>query len=132
MARFTYRCPLRWSDLDAFGHVNNARFLTLYEEARVALFFNVAKESGMVFEEGVVIARHEIDYKRPVDYVESVRVEMWVGEISNSSFTILYEMFDEDALVSSAKSVAVMYDLEARRPRRVRAEEREYLETWQG
>ncbi|WP_414715156.1 acyl-CoA thioesterase [Stackebrandtia sp.] len=132
MSRFTYRCPVRWSDLDAFGHLNNVRYLTLYEEARVALFFNVAKESGMAFEEGVVVARHEIDYKRTVDYTESVRVEMWIGEISNSSFTIEYEMFDDDILVSAAKTVAVMYDLESKRPRRVRPEEREYLETWRG
>ena len=131
MARFSHRCPLRWSDLDAFGHVNNSRFLTLYEEARVALFFNVAKESGMSFEEGVVVARHEIDYKRVLDYTETVRIQMWIGDISNSSFTIEYEMYDEDRLVSTAKTVAVMYDLEQRRPRRVRPAEREYLETWQ-
>lgn len=132
MARFVYQCPVRWSDLDAFGHVNNSRFLTLYEEARVALFFNAAKESDLAFEQGVVVARHEIDYKRPLDYRESVRVEMWIGEISNSSITIHYEMYDEDTLVSTAKTIAVMYDLAARRPRRVRTEEREYLETWQG
>ena len=35
--RFAYECPLRWSDMDAYGHLNNSRFLTLYEEARAAL-----------------------------------------------------------------------------------------------
>ena len=35
--KYVYECALRWSDMDAYGHVNNARFLTLYEEARVAL-----------------------------------------------------------------------------------------------
>ena len=131
MARFHYECPVRWSDMDAFGHVNNARFLTLYEEARVALFFNVAKANGMVFEEGVVVARQEIDYKKPVGYVPTVRIEMWVGEIRNSSFEICYEMFNEDELVSTAKTVAVLYDLAERRPRRVNEDERKYLESWQ-
>ena len=67
--RYIYECPLRWSDLDVFGHVNNALFLTLYEEARVALFFVGARETGLTsFEEGIVIARHEIDYLRQVDH----------------------------------------------------------------
>jgi acyl-CoA thioester hydrolase len=38
--------PVRWSDMDAYGHVNNARFLTLYEEARVAMFFVGAASTG--------------------------------------------------------------------------------------
>ena len=37
--RFIHEVAVRWSDMDAYGHVNNARFLTLYEEARVAMFF---------------------------------------------------------------------------------------------
>ena len=63
--RFVYDCPVRWSDMDAFGHINNARFLTLYEEARIALMFTAAREHGLTsFEEGVVIARHEVDEQR--------------------------------------------------------------------
>src|SRR6185369_12177279 len=69
VGRFTYRCALRWSDMDAYGHVNNARFLTLYEEARVALMFTAARDAGLTsFEDGIVISRHEVDYLRPVDY----------------------------------------------------------------
>ena len=45
--RYVYESPLRWSDMDAYGHVNNARFLTLYEEARVALFFLGARQMGL-------------------------------------------------------------------------------------
>ena len=57
--RYVFDCPLRWSDLDAYGHVNNARFLTLYEEARVALMFNYARAQGLTsFEAGVVVSRH--------------------------------------------------------------------------
>ena len=79
--RFVYHCALRWSDLDAYGHVNNARFLTLYEEARVALMF-VARARGRAstsFEEGVVIARHEVDYLRPVDYGDDRCTDRAVG-----------------------------------------------------
>jgi len=87
--RYVYECPVRWSDLDVFGHVNNARVLTLLEEARVAMMFVDAREAGLTsFEEGVVIFRHEIDYLRPIDYGRGVRVEMWIEELRPSRFTV--------------------------------------------
>ncbi|MFI6762374.1 acyl-CoA thioesterase [Micromonospora sp. NPDC050417] len=136
-ARYVYHCALRWSDLDAYGHVNNARFLTLYEEARVALMFVGGRAWGVgSFAEGVVIARHEVDYLRPVDYAlgrataeqaPTVRVELWVEEIRASRFTIGYELFDGDVLASRARSVLVPYDLEQGQPRRLSADERAFL-----
>ena len=132
MGRFHYPCPLRWSDLDAFGHVNNSRFLTLYEEARVALMFVEARKAGVVgFEEGVVVSRHEVDYLRPVDYTDPVHIELWIEEIRASRFTIAYELFDGADLASRARTVCVPFDLAAGRPRRMSAAEREFLEPWQ-
>src|SRR5262247_1777309 len=98
--------------MDVFGHVNNARFLTLYEEARVAMMFKGAREAGLTsFEDGIVISRHEVDYLRPVDYGDPVHIEMWVEEIRPSRFTIVYELFDDGAVASRARSVCVPYDL---------------------
>jgi acyl-CoA thioester hydrolase len=134
VARYHYDCPLRWSDLDAYGHVNNARFLTLYEEARVALMFTGARSGGLTsLESGVVIARHEIDYVRPVDYNGSptVRIEMWVEEIRAAQFALGYELFDGERLASRARSVCVPFDLERQRPRRLTEAEREFLRPWQ-
>lgn len=129
--RFVYECPVRWSDLDAFGHVNNARFLTLFEEARVALMFVGGKEAGLTsFEEGIVIHRHEVDYLRPVDYGPVVRIEMWVSEMRASRFTVSYELFDGDQLASRAKSVCVPFDLVTQRPRRLSDAERAFLTPW--
>jgi len=129
--RFIFECPLRWSDLDVYGHVNNARFLTLYEEARVALMFVGARERGITsFEEGIVIARHEVDYLRPVDYTDPVRIELWVAELRPSRFVIAYELFDRDAVASRARSVCVPFDLAAGRPRRLSDAEREFLRPW--
>src|SRR5262245_28955709 len=129
--RFVYACPLRWSDMDAYGHVNNARFLTLYEEARVCLMFTRAREEGLTsFEAGVVISRHEIDYLRPVDYGADARIEMWVEEIRSSRFTICYELFDGETLASQARSVLVPFDLGNKRPRRLTGPERAFLEEW--
>jgi acyl-CoA thioester hydrolase len=136
-ARYVYHCTLRWSDLDAYGHVNNARFLTLYEEARVALMFVGGRAWGLSsFADGVVIRRHEIDYLRPVDYAlgratadqaPTVRIEMWVEEIRPSRFTIGYELFDGGVLASRARSVLVPFDLDRQAPRRLTDDERSFL-----
>lgn len=140
MARYVFSCPLRWSDLDAYGHVNNARFLTLYEEARVALMFTLASEEGVTsFGTGVVVSRHEIDYLRPVDYgpppprssaPPGVTIEMWVEEIMASRFTLGYELFDGGVLAGRARSVLVPFDLAAGRPRRMTGAEQSFLSVW--
>jgi len=129
--KYIHHSPLRWSDMDAYGHVNNARFLTLYEEARVALFFTGARQMGLTsFEDGIVIARHEIDYVRPVDYGDPVRIEMWVEEIRHSRFTIAYELIDREVVASRARSVCVPFNLEFQRPRRISEAERAFLAEW--
>ena len=130
--RFAYDAALRWSDMDAYGHVNNARFLTLYEEARVALFFVAAREARVSFEQGIVIARHEIDYLRPVDYGDAVRIEMWVDEIRAGRFTVAYELFDGHEVANRARTICVPFDLAVGRPRRLTDAERDFLAPWQG
>ena len=122
---------VRWSDLDAYGHVNNARFLTLYEEARVALFFTGARALGLTsFEDGIVIARHEIDYLRPVDFTEQVRIELWISALRAAQFTLDYQLFDGDVLASRAKSVCVPYNLAQAHPRRLTEAERDFLKPY--
>jgi acyl-CoA thioester hydrolase len=133
LARFTHQVALRWSDMDVFGHVNNARFLTLYEEARVALMFTGAREAGLSsLEAGVVIYRHEIDYLRPVDYSEPARIDLWISEIRPSRFVVDYEFFADERLAGRAKSVCVPFDVATGRPRRLSDDERKYLEPWRG
>jgi acyl-CoA thioester hydrolase len=114
--------------MDVYGHVNNARFLTLYEEARVAMMFVVAREVGITsLEEGVIIVRHEIDYLRPVDYGDPVRIESWIEDIRASRFTVAYELFDSDVVASRARSVCAPYNLREQRPRRLSEAERSFL-----
>ena len=117
--------------MDVYGHVNNARFLTLYEEARVAMFFTGAREHGLTsFEEGIVISRHEVDYVRPVDHGHPVRIEMWVSELRVGRFVVSYELFDEGVLAGRAKSWCVPYNLAEGFPRRLSDAEREFLEPY--
>src|SRR5690606_654054 len=112
--------------MDAYGHVNNVVFLRYLEEARIDFLFRPDKD----FQQGSVVARHEIDYKRQlVHRHHPVDVELWVTEIRAASFTIAYEVKDDQIYVR-ASTVIVPFDFEAQRPRRITAEEREFLEQY--
>jgi len=130
MARHIFRCPLRWADMDAFGHVNNAVFLRYLEEARIDFMFRLAPgEEGVSFPGGTVVARHEIDYLRPlVHRHEPITVETWVSGITAASMTVKYEVKDEETLYARASTIVVPYNLAEQRPRRITAEEKEFLE----
>ncbi|MEU6080770.1 thioesterase family protein [Streptomyces sp. NPDC047108] len=130
MARHVYSCPLRWSDMDAFGHVNNVVFLRYLEEARIDFMFRLARlDDSPSFTGGSVVARHEIDYLRPlVHRHEPVIVETWVTKVGAASLNVSYEIKDEEQVYVRASTTVVPYDLERGRPRRITAEERVFLE----
>lgn len=118
--------------MDAFGHVNNAVFVRYLEEARIDFMWRSgAGESGASFSGGSVVARHEIDYVRPlVHRYTPVTVELWVTRIGAASLTIAYEIKDEETVYVRASTVVVPYDLAEGRPRRITAEEKSFLQQY--
>ncbi|WSQ09288.1 acyl-CoA thioesterase [Streptomyces sp. NBC_01231] len=125
--RHIYRCPLRWADMDAYGHVNNVVFLRYLEEARIDFLHRPDKD----FQQGSVVARHEIDYKRQLVHRHApVDIELWVTQIRAASFTLTFEVKDPDQVYVQASTMIVPFDFEAQRPRRITAEEREFLEEY--
>jgi acyl-CoA thioester hydrolase len=127
-----FRCAMRWGDMDAYGHVNNVAYLSYLEEARVDMLFTLGAEQGVTaLSDGVLVARHQIEYKRPLVYhPRGVAIDLWVGQIKPVSFEIRYHVHDEDVLFATASSLLVPYDLEAERPRRLTPEERSFLERY--
>ena len=124
MARFVHEVHMRWSDMDAYRHINNSAYLAYLEQARVAMFFD--RQDG--FSDGTIISRHEIDYLRPVVYhPEPLRLELWVETIRGASFTVRYEVFDGDVLAARASTICVAFDFTIDRPRRITEEERGLL-----
>jgi acyl-CoA thioester hydrolase len=116
---------MRWSDMDAYRHINNSAYLQYLEQARVAMFFDRNDDS---FSSGTVIGRHEIDYLRPIVYhPEPLRVEMWVENVRGAQFTVRYEVLDQGRLVARAATVCVTFDFGSDRPRRLTDEERAVL-----
>ena len=113
--------------MDAYGHVNNVVFLRYLEEARIDFLFRPDKD----FKQGSVVARHEIDYKRQLVHRHApVDIELWVTQIRAASFTITYEVKDPDQVYVTASTVIVPFDFEQQRPRRITAEERDFLESY--
>jgi acyl-CoA thioester hydrolase len=116
MSRYVTQVRVRWSDLDAFGHVNNARTVTLLEEARVDWLFTDATRHGVNrITEGIVVAHLEIDYKRPIGMKLPVTVSMGVTKLGVASFAIDYVLSQAGATAATA------------RPRRMDERERTYL-----
>lgn len=86
--------PVRWSDVDLFGHVNNAAFLRFLDDARFATFPRMGVDvAGAVTEAVLVVVKHEIDYLAAVPFTsEPVTVEVWVSRIGTSSVDFGYEV----------------------------------------
>ena len=136
MARFVAQVPMRWTDQDAYRHVNHAKAVTLLEEARVAMVFAAAAAEGVGgFGAGLLVVALHVDYRRQIPWQsDGLRVVMGVDEVRAASFRISYEMHDgpdeADAVAVCAWTRMATYDLDVERPRRLSAPEREFLLRW--
>ncbi len=133
-AAFRYDVIVRWSDEDRLGHVNNSRYLTFTEDARLAWLSGSPAGAG-----GVILARSEIDFRFPVHFVAGGRlvVQTAVCSIGRSSLRIRQDiLWPEDseragAAVARTQHVLVCYDYPRGVPRPWTDVEREWLSRWQ-
>jgi acyl-CoA thioester hydrolase len=123
---FSNSVALRFSDTDAMGHVNHARFLSYLEDSRVAFLVKLGNEAA--FAPGLIVARVEIDYLKPIMLAaEPVQVELWVEHIGNKSFTLGYEISHHGEVVARSKSVIVAFDYTEQKSRSLSDPERAAL-----
>ena len=141
---------LRWSDLDAYAHVNNAEMLRLLEEARIQAFWvndEAAGAAGTAPLDGAargtavldgrpgaatltLIARLEIEYLAPIPYLrEPIDVQLWIGKLGGASLDVCYEVRgpvgqDPQRLYARATTTIVLVDAATERPRKINAVER--------
>jgi acyl-CoA thioester hydrolase len=141
---------LRWSDLDAYGHVNNAAIFGLLEEARIHAFwagdktFTGASDNAApvtrIFRGGpdadtiTLIARQQAEYLAPIPYLrDPLDVEMWIGSLGGASMDVCYEIFSPTGvtprvLFARALTTIVVIDAAAQKPRRITDSERAVIE----
>ena len=120
---------VRWADLDAFGHINNAVYLTYAQEARADMTWYSRVERGLtpLFKD-MVVARAELDFVEAI-YEGGVELDVaiWVARIGNSSFELGYEMSRNGILHARAKTVQVAVSMETFKSRPINEIEREFL-----
>ncbi|ACY17663.1 acyl-CoA thioesterase [Haliangium ochraceum] len=108
--------PITWGQMDAFGHVNNTVYFRMFEEARIQLF----REVGIATRTpnggfSAILAATQCQFRRPMEYPDTARVETGVSRIGSSSFTLLYRVHSEAQaqLAAEGDSVVVWYDYAA-------------------
>jgi acyl-CoA thioester hydrolase len=105
---------VRWSDVDAYRHVNNVKYVEYFQEARIRYFMHL-HEHGDQFGQ-VVVARSDVDYRRPVFFrMTPYDVHSWVSHVGRSSFVVAAEIRDGDELLASSRTVLVGFDSAAQR-----------------
>jgi acyl-CoA thioester hydrolase len=129
VTRHRYRSPIRWGDLDAQGHVNNAAFLDHLQEARVDWLLAGPPQMSHLLEAGVLVVSHQVEYLAPVGYGEEpLLVELWADSVGASRFTIAYDVWDGDVLAARARTGATPFDLAGGGLRRLDPGERTALQ----
>lgn len=140
---------LRWSDLDAYGHVNNAAMFGLLEEARIHAFWRSEADGASaggedvpatrIFEGGpsaetfTLIARQQAEYLAPIPYLrDPLDIELWIGHVGGASMDVYYEIYSPAevtprVLFARAVTTIVVIDAATERPRRISDDERQVI-----
>jgi len=112
---FEYEIDVRFRDCDAFGHVNNAVYLTYLEQARVEAWHHLHGTGGLP--KDLILARIEIDYRAPATLGDRLVVRLRVANVGTKSFTLDCEIENVRTrqMIAIARTVQVMYDYGAAR-----------------
>mgnify|MGYP001949533082 FL=1 len=113
------RVPItvRWRDMDAMGHVNNAKYVSYLEEARVRWMQGVPGVS-MSDRIAPVVAATNVNYRAPIVWPNDIVVELFVERVGNISVTIghrILDQKDERILYSDGNVVVVWMDTQTGR-----------------
>lgn len=105
---------VRWRDLDAFNHVNNSKYLSYLEEARLRWMLGVPGQ-GLDDDVAPVVAAAHLNYKRPIEWPAEIAIELFVERLGNTSVSIGHRIAaaaDRDTLYCDGYVVMVWIDRE--------------------
>lgn len=106
---------VRWGEMDALGHVNNAVYFRYFEDVRLAYFERLGFRSVVAGEKiGPILAQIDCSFRRPVVYPDTLTIGAWVSKIGNTSLQLQYEIYSrrQQTVVATGSSVVVMMDYE--------------------
>lgn len=121
------RLQVRWGDMDALGHVNNAEYLRYFEQSRIAWLEGLGYPVSGVGT-GPILAKVSVTYLKPIEYPNEIEIRLYAGKVGNSSFTLLSDIVngrDATERFTEGEFVTVWLDNAAARsvrfPDRIRA-----------
>ncbi|WP_175940070.1 thioesterase family protein [Caballeronia sp. BCC1704] len=94
---FEMSMPIRWGDMDAFGHVNNTVYFRYMEQVRISWFEQIGAAGGNGEGQGPVIVNASMEFLRQLHYPGDVIARMSVGKPGRSSFDTHFELYRADA-----------------------------------
>ena len=118
MEGYKHKTPIqiRFKDVDAFKHVNNANHFTYLELARVKYFDDVAGQDMNWSKQGIILANAKVDYTLPILFKDTIFIYTKCSRIGNKSFDLAYKIIKEEngkeILMAEASTVLVCYDYE--------------------
>ena len=134
-APYVYTCPVRFSDVDAYRHVNNVKYFEYFQEARIAMMTTMAGDRGQGEQDrpgaapmSVVVAQVDVDYRTPLFFREEpYAVACWIGDLGRTSFVVCAEIHDGEKVLSRSRTVMVAFDPATGRARPLADRERAML-----
>src|SRR5699024_10843456 len=99
------------------GHVNNARIMTLVEEARIRAMEQFQRKAGSDEPFGAVLRTTSTEFFRPVMYPDDVVIRIWVSRIGNTSFEMHHELSQNGKVAVTVEAVVVMVFNDQQSPR---------------
>jgi acyl-CoA thioester hydrolase len=129
MTTHVYPCRVRWSDVDVYGHVNNVKYFEYVQEARISFMRSLAEDT-LVGHSTWVVARQDVDYRRPMVFrPEPYAIHTRVTRIGTSSYDLQADILDGDVLLARARTVVVAFDQDTQRSRPMLPAERVAVES---
>jgi acyl-CoA thioester hydrolase len=108
---FVHTETVRFRDVDALGHVNNAVYLTYLEQARIAFLAPLGADQT-----AMILARAEIDFRAQVAVGDEVEIEVRPVRVGTKSFELAYTLRVRGTVAAEAKTVLVAFDYATGRP----------------
>ena len=134
--RFYHPIEVRYGDLDPQGHVNNAKHLTYFEQARIAYWIELGlfTKDQSFMEIGVILADVHLTYLEPIYYGQNIKVGVHISKLGNKSMTWMQNIVDVDTDKELAKGEVIMvsYDYRAEKSIPVPQEWREKISEFEG
>ena len=124
--KFRTLVPIRFSDIDAYGHANNAVYLTYFEVARSHYWKEVVKWDWN--NNGIILARSEVNYLKPIMRHDEIACYVRTTRIGNSSFDVMHVLVklteNGEEICTTGKTVCISYDCNINKSVKIPAEQR--------